>query len=109
MLLLAVFSCQKEDFTFTENEARITNIVETGVSRNNGSDAEQFPYRISFTLDAVLNDISDIQEWGVYFVDTDNNPLEYRFKEIAPKGTINLYLNTIPEFLHKGDIALEKS
>lgn len=112
MLPLALLSCQKEDFSFTENEAKITSIVETGVGRNDGSDAEKFPYRIYFTLDAVLSDITDIREWGVYFVDTEDKPIEFKFTEVSQKGSIKLYLNTKPEYLHKGnmmsDIAVDR-
>lgn len=103
-LLLSSVSCQKEEpLTFTESVARITKVVETGVSRNKGEDADEYPYRISYDLDATLSDVAGVEEWGVYFVDPDDNPIEFSFKNISTKETMHLYLNTVPKALHVGE------
>ena len=104
VLLLSGMACQKEDLSFTESTARITGITETGVGRNDGSNKDKFPYRINYDLTATLNDVSDVEEWGMYFVDSDTNePLEFSFDEVSSKGVIHLYLNTISDLLHVGE------
>jgi len=103
-ILFLASACQKEDLTFSDSTAQIIGLVETGVGRNDGSNADKFPYRIYFDVTATLSDIADVQEWGVYFVDSDTNePLEFAFDEINHKVTERYHLNTIPDLLHKGE------
>lgn len=101
---LALTACQKEDMSFSLSGARITKITETGVDRNFNDNSSKFPYQISFIVSASLNDITDIQEWGVYFVDPNTKEqIEFSFKEVARTIDKELVLNTIPECLHKGE------
>ena len=101
-LLFAFMGCQKDDLTFDESYAKILRVVETGVSRNTDDDAEKFPYRIRYDLDASLSDIAEAEEWGVYFVDLEDNPIEFSFGNVSTKETKHLYLNTTADALHVG-------
>ena len=104
VLLLSSMACQKEELTFTESIARITGITVTGVGRNDGDNKDKFPYRINYDLSATLNDVSDVEEWGVYFVDSDTgDPIEFGFKTVSSTEAIHLYLNTISDLLHVGE------
>lgn len=103
-LLLAGVACQKEDLTLTESEARITDIVETSAGRNDGDDKDKYPYTLYYTLGATLSDITDVEEWGVYFIQPKvEDPIEFAFKNVSSRETKNLTLDFIADFLHVGD------
>lgn len=100
--MLACISCQKDNFTFDKSVANFTKVIVTGVERNDDDNAEEFPYRISYTVVATLSDISDVEEWGVYFTE-NSEPIEFAFKQVSRNETIYLYLNTISSMLHVGE------
>lgn len=104
ILLLSGIACQKENLTFTESTARITGITATSVSRNDGDNKDKFPYRINYDLTASLNDVSDVEEWGMYFAGSDaNKPLEFSFDQVVSNGVIHMYFNTISDLLYVGE------
>ena len=102
MLLLAGTACQKEDQPFDESVARIVKLVVTSVGRNDGDNAATFPYQMDYTINASLNDISGVEEWGIYFKNGDD-PIEFSFETVAHEGTIDMYWNTKASLLHVGE------
>ena len=103
VLLSGLSACSKEEMTFGEGEARITKIVEFAAARNKDDNPEKWPYAIDYTISATLSDVSNVEEWGIFFRDTLNNALEFPFKAVSPQETRNLRLNMIKDFLHVKD------
>ena len=84
--------------TFGEGEARITQIVEFAAARNKDDNPEKWPYAIDYTISATLSDVSNVEEWGIFFRDTLDNAIEFPFKAVSPQETRNLRLNMIKDF-----------
>lgn len=101
---IGLMSCQKEALTLDETEARILNIVTTGARRNNRNDADKFPYMINYTVHATLKDITDVQEWGVYFIDNNTKELiEFEFNNVSHNESFDLSLYVTAKYFHKGE------